>query len=463
MRRALAAVVVVMAGLMAPAAHATTTIGQLFTPTGSATNATVLQISVADGLGFTVPRDGVITSWSFLADRNGATVRLKVGRPNADGTYTIVGESDVQTAPGGQQSTFSTRVPVKAGDVIGTTTIAGQNLALTSVDQTNNDRVVVTAGDQSTGSTLGPTAQRGIRLDVSASIEPDVDVDGFGDETQDLCVNDPTTQTRCSANLRMQATADKRTVYPGGTVGFNLTVTNAGPGLSSGVKVVAQLSDELKLLGTDGAACSGSPITCTLGDMAKDQQITLRVVASAVRTGSGSIAAKTTSSTADPDSSANAAGASVTVAWRPGRCANVFAATSKNDVKRGTHAGDRIDGLLGNDVLAGLGGADCLDGGPGNDRIGGDDGNDRLDGGPGKDTIKGGSGNDRIDGGTGNDRIDGGAGADGMKGGSGNDRINAVDGKRDTVDCGSGRYDTVTADRGDRIRRCEKVVYAKRR
>jgi uncharacterized repeat protein (TIGR01451 family) len=457
MRRSLVVLVAVMAGLVAPTAHAASTIGQVFTPTAQ-TTATVAQTGVSNGVGYTVPSDGVITSWSFQADADGATVRLKAARRNSDGTYTIVGESDPQTAAANQQSTFATRVPVKAGDVIGTGASAGKTVAYTGA---NDDQVVLAPGDQPAGSTGNYSNVQGIRVDVTASIEPDVDGDGFGDETQDLCVNDATTQTRCAANLHLDATADKRSVYPGGQVGFKLTVTNAGPSLSAGVKVVAQLSDELKLVGTDSANCSGSPITCTVGDMAKDHQATITVVASAVRTGMGSIAAKVSSGTDDPDRSRNAAGATVAVGWRPGRCANVFSAGNQNDVKLGTAAGDLIDGLLGNDVLAGLGGADCLDGGPGNDRLGGDDGNDRLDGGPGNDTIKGGSGNDRIDGGAGNDRIDGGAGADRIKGGSGNDRIGAADRRRDTIDCGAGSRDTVTADRSDRVRRCEKVIYAR--
>jgi hypothetical protein len=38
-----------------------------------------------------------------------------------------------------------------------------------------------------------------------------------------------------------------------------------------------------------------------------------------------------------------------------------------------------------------------------------------------------------------------------------------VDGSRDTIDCGPGSRDAVTADRSDRIRHCEKILYAKRR
>jgi hypothetical protein len=46
--------------------------------------------------------------------------------------------------------------------------------------------------------------------------------------------------------------------------------------------------------------------------------------------------------------------------------------------------------------------------------------------------------------------------------GAGNDRIFAADGRRQIVDCGSGR-DTVTADRGDVLLHCERVLYPKKR
>jgi uncharacterized repeat protein (TIGR01451 family) len=466
MRRAPLAFVFLLAALAAaPSANAATTIGQVFTPTAS-TSATVLQTGISSGVGYTVPSDGVITGWTFQADPDGATVKLKAGRRNSDGTYTIAGESDFQKASPNQLMSFPARIPVHAGDVVGTSAAAdrpdgtaGKTVAYTGG---NDDQVVLSPGDQPAGSTGNYSNVQGIRVDVTASIEPDADADGFGDETQDLCTNDPTVQTACAGDLQLAARAERGTVNPGDEVGFVLTVTNGGPSRSVGVKVTAQLSEELELVGNSGGVCSGAPIVCTVPDLGKDEQATVRLVAQAVRTGTGSVAATTTASTADPNVARNAAGASVSVQWRPGRCANVFTAGAKNDVKHGTAAGDSIDGLFGNDVLAGLGGADCLDGGLGNDRLGGDDGNDRLDGGPGRDIISGGSGSDTIDGGSGADRIAGHSGPDHIDGGSGNDRINAIDRRRDTVDCGSGD-DVVRADRGDRLKRCETVVYAKKK
>jgi Ca2+-binding RTX toxin-like protein len=114
---------------------------------------------------------------------------------------------------------------------------------------------------------------------------------------------------------------------------------------------------------------------------------------------------------------------------------------------------DKLSGGDGNDALYGAGGRDSLSGGKGNDRLLGGAGNDRL---------KGDVGRDRLDGGAGNDRLDGGKSANSLTGGSGNDSLTARNGKRDTVDCGSGRRDSATVDRTDKVRRCERVKRPRR-
>jgi Ca2+-binding RTX toxin-like protein len=159
----------------------------------------------------------------------------------------------------------------------------------------------------------------------------------------------------------------------------------------------------------------------------------------------------------------------------PGRCANRQDANDTGDRLTGTSFGDLLVGGNGKDVLSGADGEDCLRGRAGNDRLsGGDDndsvsgenGNDRASGGDGNDTVSGGNGHDRISGGNGNDRLGGGTGNDQISGGqglntysggAGNDNIIAVNGRRETIDCGSGKKDRVRADRTDTVRNCETV------
>jgi uncharacterized delta-60 repeat protein len=127
----------------------------------------------------------------------------------------------------------------------------------------------------------------------------------------------------------------------------------------------------------------------------------------------------------------------------PGPCANVVTGTRAMDVLRGTAAGDRLLGRGGNDRLSGLAGADCLNGGPGADR------------------LRGGAGDDSVVGGRGRDRLVGGGGRNSYSAGGGRDQINAANGRRERVDCGPGR-DSVRADRGDRLIRCELVARVRR-
>jgi hypothetical protein len=91
-------------------------------------------------------------------------------------------------------------------------------------------------------------------------------------------------------------------------------------------------------------------------------------------------------------------------------------------------------------------------------RAGARDGHDRLYGGRGDDVLFGNAGNDLLDGGAGKDRLDGGSGIDSFVAGPGDDRIEALDGRRERIDCGAGK-DRSRADRRDVLRGCERVSY----
>ena len=107
----------------------------------------------------------------------------------------------------------------------------------------------------------------------------------------------------------------------------------------------------------------------------------------------------------------------------------------------------------------------CIRGGPGKDELLGIGGDDDVDGGAGDDLVGGGlaeglsgdgpDGRDRITGGAGKDRLIDSSGADIYSGGSGRDVVIALDGRRETVACGSGR-DRLIADRRDGRKGCER-------
>jgi Ca2+-binding RTX toxin-like protein len=141
----------------------------------------------------TAPTDGVITSFSVNSptanpDDPWAPVHLRVIRTlNGGQTWSGLGITtpDVTPSSAGVQ-TFPARVPVGAGEYIGLETTGGGSIR---------------AGAQLPGGSLGilvgdtfPSNGSGISADstlpdvgllLRATLEPDADRDGFGDETQD--------------------------------------------------------------------------------------------------------------------------------------------------------------------------------------------------------------------------------------------------------------------------------------
>jgi Ca2+-binding RTX toxin-like protein len=142
-----------------------------------------------------------------------------------------------------------------------------------------------------------------------------------------------------------------------------------------------------------------------------------------------------------------------------GGCRFALQGTNGPDTLDGSGSGDVIFGYDAPDILRGKSGHDCLLGGRGNDKLEGDNGNDRLTAGSGNDNLLGGAGNDRLVGGSGKDVLSGGSGRNVYYAGGGNDLVKAVNGRRETVRCGSGK-DVARVDRRDRVSGCERVIRA---
>jgi Ca2+-binding RTX toxin-like protein len=113
-----------------------------------------------------------------------------------------------------------------------------------------------------------------------------------------------------------------------------------------------------------------------------------------------------------------------------------------------------INGGAGADRLTGGAGDDTLTGAAGNDVLSGRAGDDLLLGDAGDDRLLGGAGRDELDGDSGNDRLAGGPSKDSFFGFVGRDRIDAVDGVKETIDCGTDS-DFARVDLRDRIQFCE--------
>jgi len=178
-------------------AQAARTIGETFDPTSGGictTDHTYLQTAPPQ---YTVPVDGVITAWSYQAAASPPQLKLKVARSTGE-DYAVVGGSVFETPAPNTLNTFSTRIEVEAGNVIGLTIGGTEGECFRPADATYE--YFSRPGDPftGTGGFVGPSTH--LQLDISAKLEPDCDNDGLGDETQDgngsdSCDRDPP-QTR---------------------------------------------------------------------------------------------------------------------------------------------------------------------------------------------------------------------------------------------------------------------------
>jgi hypothetical protein len=205
MRRfSLVSVVGVAAAIAIPSgASAATTIGQTFEPdVDCAPDYTQLQ-SASPGAQYAAPSAGVITRWSYQGPEFGLVpeLKFKVARPAGTDMFTFVGESGLETPEAETLNSYSVRIPVLAGDVIGFYAQT-QGGCFRNKDGyvrafTPGDIVPPTTADfTACGDPNLCGSVENSQLDVSALLEPDCDQDGFGDETQDASLSAPPCPTQ---------------------------------------------------------------------------------------------------------------------------------------------------------------------------------------------------------------------------------------------------------------------------
>jgi hypothetical protein len=201
---------VVMAG--SATASAATEFGDPCTADGFASGlpVSIFTLNSASPLPPAAPISGVITKWSVNV---GAALpegqvslpeTLKVFRANpVNATVLAVGGDAETLVPG--LNTFATRIPVQAGDLLGISP-GGGNGFLYCKEPALKSSLGAFEGAASTGTTVPYVQlQEPVRIPVIATVEPDADGDGYGDETQDQCPTDATTQGPCPAKATAPA------------------------------------------------------------------------------------------------------------------------------------------------------------------------------------------------------------------------------------------------------------------
>ena len=154
---------------------------------------TSVQAFSAPGTSFAAPARGVITQWRLRTGVDAYEVKLKTFRPVSGSTYSVVGSTDVLTVSAGTVNVFPSRIAVQPGDLLGLTMVTAGTCA--AIAPGGTARYV--AGDVPVGGSATFSDSPGAALPVAARVEPDADGDGYGDESQDACPSQPTTQGQC--------------------------------------------------------------------------------------------------------------------------------------------------------------------------------------------------------------------------------------------------------------------------
>ena len=192
-----AAGIVVALGAASPALAATK-IGETFAPPNDCTADTTNLQSASPSDSYAAPSAGVITSWSFLAPATvppAQEIKFKVGNLVSGDNFQITASSGPGVRPAASTlNNYDIRVPVEQGDVIGLYLKVAMACGTNPAPGYDYHHLL---GD--IGLVPAQTWTQGfqVKYDISAQLEPDADGDGFGDETQDQCPTDASTQGQC--------------------------------------------------------------------------------------------------------------------------------------------------------------------------------------------------------------------------------------------------------------------------
>ena len=306
-RIALAALAVLLA--LPAAAPAATTLGQ--TGTGGDpcdANATLAQIA-GSAPEYEVRGPGVITELR-TEGVTGSGNELHVFRPRGNQAFTVLASAPVAENAGLVR--VPVRVPVQAGDVLGMSTAAlpdpHPNCTISGIGGADNVIAFRTTGPApESGDVTLDDADAG-RLNVAATLEPDGDGDGFGDETQDRCPSDGARTDDCSADILLTQTPVENEMERDDVNVLVIVARNNGSSPARDVRIVESFPAGLQLVAatpTSGGCAGGPTLDCTLPSVAAGSAGSIFVVVKAVSVGRKEMSATASSPTPDPISSNN--------------------------------------------------------------------------------------------------------------------------------------------------------------
>jgi hypothetical protein len=267
---------------------------------------------VGDPLPVAAPTSGVITEWKVNLSEPGVTPALEekfratlgqqliVVQPAGPDRFTVVGKSEASSAMNfNGVSSFPTRIPVKQGDLLA---LEG---SFTVFCATEDPAETLTGffGTPLIGATITPppeSEETGFGVPVVAKIEPDVDGDGFGDETQDMCPQSAAFQGPCPVvTIGSLPTVQKKAVvlHVATNIAAPISVT-ATVDLGKGDSKMAQLTAAPQTVTPGSLAKFTLPLTPwttrVRKELAKNKSLKVSITASATNvTGSPSTSTAT--------------------------------------------------------------------------------------------------------------------------------------------------------------------------
>ena len=159
------------------ASAAPVTIGQLAPGTSPSANCVVspfdsLQPTVTSGNTYVVPVGGaVVTAWSTNAAAGaGQMLKMKIFRPAGGDTYTVVGHDGPRALTPSTVNTFSTRIPVQPGDVLGENDVNASSVPNACTFDVSGENNQERNGDLADGMSGTFFADTGTRQNVTAVV-----------------------------------------------------------------------------------------------------------------------------------------------------------------------------------------------------------------------------------------------------------------------------------------------------
>jgi len=169
------------------------------TPTVPA--ATLLATEAPGRPSYIATKDGVLVSFTHVAGSSAGQIRAIVFADTATpGHKVVAAKSSLQTVKTSSVNTILIRLPIKAGQRLGLGYTTKQTVCLNegvtgdSASFASPFNPDTTSDYFTTGSFTGA-----FRPNISAVLEPDIDIDGYGDISQDVCPQSALSQVACPA------------------------------------------------------------------------------------------------------------------------------------------------------------------------------------------------------------------------------------------------------------------------